>query len=312
MERSSCRGQWNTDLATERPSYSPAVTLDVRLVEGLERLGAVTTLLQRSRLADPLAGLWEAADVQWWWRRPRATDSLPTPVWYDELGPVAAVLLTDWGDSWQCDALVLPGAIDIAVVWTALLEHIERAPTTRLEVLARDDDKTLITLLGNSGFASTDEIGGISWMPAGRQPPLRSLPDGFALLDRSRPGRRPHPMRQRNGEVVEERLRECSLYDAELDLAAITDEGEVAGYALFWLDEITRVGILEPMRVEDVHQRRGLGAALLAAGLERLVAKGASRFKIQFGDGPGRHLYLSTGFEQTSSDRTFVRQQAPS
>jgi hypothetical protein len=151
---------------------------DVRLVVGLERLEAVTRLLQRSRTADPVAGLWEAADVQWWRRRSRASDSLELPVWYDEHGPAAAVLLTDWGDSWQCDAIAVPGVIDIAVVWTALLEHIEDAPAERVEVLARADDSTLIALLGSSGFNSTDEESGITWMAADRRPPIHPLPHG--------------------------------------------------------------------------------------------------------------------------------------
>ena len=38
------------------------------LLRGLGRLNATTTVLQRARLADPLFGMWEAADVQWWWR----------------------------------------------------------------------------------------------------------------------------------------------------------------------------------------------------------------------------------------------------
>jgi hypothetical protein len=58
------------------------------LLWGVERLNATTTVLQRARLADPLGGMWEAADVQWWWRRPRATDELALPVWFDEFGPV--------------------------------------------------------------------------------------------------------------------------------------------------------------------------------------------------------------------------------
>ena len=59
------------------------------LLRGVGRLNATTTVLQRARLADPLGGMWEAADVQWWWRRPRATDELALPVWFDEAGPVA-------------------------------------------------------------------------------------------------------------------------------------------------------------------------------------------------------------------------------
>ena len=37
-------------------------------------LAAVTELLQRIRGAHPTKGLFEAADLQWWWRAPRSTD----------------------------------------------------------------------------------------------------------------------------------------------------------------------------------------------------------------------------------------------
>jgi GNAT superfamily N-acetyltransferase len=45
------------------------VHVPVREVEaaGIEALMLATALLQRARRADPRAGLWEAADVQWWW-----------------------------------------------------------------------------------------------------------------------------------------------------------------------------------------------------------------------------------------------------
>ena len=68
-------------------------------------------------------------------------------------------------------------------------------------------------------------------------------------------------MRRRNGEQVEARLRQCSLYDPALDIAAETADGQVGGYALFWFDPVTEVGMLEPMRVEDEYQRRGLARA---------------------------------------------------
>jgi hypothetical protein len=35
---------------------------------GLEYLALAMALLHRVRLTDPVAGLWEAADLQWWWR----------------------------------------------------------------------------------------------------------------------------------------------------------------------------------------------------------------------------------------------------
>src|SRR6266536_3343846 len=63
---------------------------------GLDYLEDVTVLLQRIRSAHPTAGLYEAADLQWWWRTPRSTDSLPQLFWFDHLGrPEAAVIATD-------------------------------------------------------------------------------------------------------------------------------------------------------------------------------------------------------------------------
>lgn len=43
---------------------------------GHDALMLTTELLQRARRADPLAGIWEAADVQWWWRKPRRSDDV--------------------------------------------------------------------------------------------------------------------------------------------------------------------------------------------------------------------------------------------
>jgi hypothetical protein len=54
---------------------------------GLNYLADVTLLLQRIRLAHPTAGLFEPADLQWWWaQRARPTDQLPQLFWFDEFG----------------------------------------------------------------------------------------------------------------------------------------------------------------------------------------------------------------------------------
>lgn len=276
------------------------------LLRGLERLNATTTVLQRARVADPLVGPWEAADVQWWWRRARATDELALPVWFDEVGPVAAAGLTGWNDAWQVDVFAVPSIVAIEDVWTATLDvaggHRDRA----LEVLVRDDDASLVDLALQSGFAMTDELLGTTWMDAEDRAPA-TLVEGFAVVDRVVRADRPHPMTARNGELVEQRLRQCSLYDPTLDLAVEDGDGTVAGYALFWFDHTTLVGLVEPMRVEDDYQRRGLARMLLTTGLDRLVRKGARRLKVGFGNEAGRNLYLGAGFVQTSVDRLLTR-----
>jgi GNAT superfamily N-acetyltransferase len=273
---------------------------------GLDRLNVTTAVLQRARLADPLSEMWEAADVQWSWRRPRPTDELLLPAWFDKAGPVASAGLTAWGDTWQADIFAVPSIVDEEEVWAATLEAAARHRREALQVLVLGDNTPLAGLAIQSGFAMTGELSGTSWMDADRRPPVAQA-DGFAIVDRVARWDRLHPMIARNGEMVEARLRQCSLYDPTLDLAVEDAEGKVAGYALFWFDPVTLVGLVEPMRVEDEYQRRGLARVLLTNGLDRLARKGARRLKVGFQTDAARNLYLGAGFVQTSVDRLFIR-----
>jgi GNAT superfamily N-acetyltransferase len=276
------------------------------LLRGLERLDATTTVLQRARLADPLGGMWEAADLQWWWRQPRPTDELALPVWFDQVGPVAAAGLTAWGDIWQADVFAVPSSVDEEEVWAATLQATAGHGGDGLRVLVREDDAQLADLAVHSGFAMTDEPSGTTWMEADHRPPVAQV-DGFEIVDRLSRADRPHPMIARNGELVEPRLQQCSLYDSTLDLALEDADGTVAGYALFWFDRTTLVGLVEPMRVADEYQRRGLARMLLTNGLDLLARKGARRLKVGFSSDAARSLYLGAGFVQTSVDLLLTR-----
>jgi len=274
---------------------------------GLEYLTLATQLLQRARIADPDAGLWEAADLQWWWRTPRRSDAVEQTFWLDDNGPAAALVLTEWRGRWGCDPIVVPRAGLLPVVWAHAVEAIETLE--RVETLVRDDDAELIELVTGSGFARGDETSGATWLDAVDRPPVARLPGGFGLVDRTRTAG-PHPMRRRNGDAVEDRLRQTSLYDPWLDLAVETETGETAGYALFWLDPVTQVGLLEPMRVEDAYQRRGLARALLTEGLSRLADRGALRFKVGYATEPARRLYTGAGFRVAETSTSYVRSTA--
>ena len=70
---------------------------------------------------------------------------------------------------------------------------------------------------------------------------------------------------------------------------------------------MTAVGLVEPMRVEEPYQRRGLGRALLAAGLDRLAARGARRLKVGYGTAAARALYTGAGFRVTATLRPYRR-----
>jgi predicted N-acetyltransferase YhbS len=281
------------------------------LLCGLERLHATTTVLQRFRLSDPVGGMWEAADVQWWWRRPRSTDDLALPVWFDDAGPVAAAGLTDWGDYFEVNVFTQPSVVDEETVWTAALEAAAAAGLGNAALhMTVHEGASLADLAIRSGFTMTDELSGTTWMDADQRPPLTQV-DGFTIVDRTTRADHPHPMIARNGDQVETRLRQCSLYDPALDLSVEDADGRVAGYALYWCDHTTGVGLLEPMRVADDFQRRGLARMLLTHGLDRLARNGARRLLVGFETDAARNLYVGAGFVQTSVDRLLTRPAAP-
>lgn len=131
---------------------------------GREGLALATQLLQRARRADPQVGLWEAADVQWWWGRPRPSDEVRKLFWVDDEGHVAGVLLTSWADAWQCDPFV--------------------------------------ELAQRSGFIAGDRDG-TAWMDAPDLPAVPALPEGFVVTDRTERRNAPHPMQpERQGRLA--------------------------------------------------------------------------------------------------------------
>lgn len=271
---------------------------------GPDYLAMVTALLDRIRIAHPTAGLFDAAEVQWWWADARPTDDLGQLFWVDaDGGPIAAVIATQFGDSTQLDPLVLPDATPEWVVHVARrgLAHAADAGFDRVVLEVDRSDAVLRSVLFERGF--TIERDGVveSWLEASARPPISSLAAGYQLRDRTDAAGVPHHMinARRRHVDPEPRLQQTSLYRPDLDLAVYDAGGAVAGYCLFWWNPATGVGVVEPMRVEDAHQGRGLARHLLTSGIERLARRGASRIKVVFepGNPAAAHLYLSCGFE---------------
>ena len=264
---------------------------------GLESLTEATTLLQRARNEHPIEGLWEAADMQWWWRSARTTDPQPMPFWYDDRGPVATARLTQWSSALWLDPVVLPSVKD-ALLQEVVERGLALADGQGLEMLVDDEDQQLRGLLAASGFEG--EGGDVTgWMDAVAAPDVSPLADGYRLTSRAENASSPHHFTRRGGPDAETRLRQTSLYRADLDLFIVDDTDEAVAYGLFWPDPVTGVGLVEPMRTEDPHQGKGLARHIITAGIRKLVAEGSRRIKINWeGDNePAARLYTSVGFE---------------
>ena len=222
--------------------------------------------------------------------------------WTDADGPVGAVLATEFRGTWQCSHPSSPR------VRQSRRRSCGSGRSSRLASLGprllrgagprRPPD--LVAFLRASGFVA-GEPSAIAWLDARDRPAVTAPAEGFVLTDRAARAGTPHPMRGRNGDAVEDRLRQCSLYDPALDLAVEAPDGTVAGYSLYWFDPVTRVGLLEPMRVNDEYQRRGLARAMLTAGLDRLAQRGATRLKVGYSTDIAGALYAGSGFRRTST-----------
>jgi predicted N-acetyltransferase YhbS len=139
---------------------------------------------------------------------------------------------------------------------------------------------------------------------------VAALPSGYQLVDRAVRGVETapeHPLVGRNGPDVEARLRQTSLYDPRLDLAVLAPDDSVAGYALFWHDPVTGIGLVEPVRVEDEHSSRGIGYAMISAGLDRLARAGSTVLKIGWESDRAGRLYTRLGFADVETLTTYRR-----
>src|SRR3954453_7250747 len=97
-------------------------------------------------------------------------------------------------------------------------------------------------------------------------------------------------------------VRREAPWRGDLDCVVVDPSGEVAAFALGWLDGRHAVGELEPVGVRADEQRRGLGRAVCLYALQQLRAAGAETALVgSRGDDahPGpRLLYESMGFRE--------------
>ncbi len=96
------------------------------------------------------------------------------------------------------------------------------------------------------------------------------------------------------------RLRERPVYRPDLDLVAVTPDGDLAAYAIVWWDPETRSGEFEPVGADERFRRQGYATAVMREGLRRLQALGAEGAVVLSDSTPERApsnaLYRATGF----------------
>ncbi len=203
----------------------------------------------------------------------------------------------------QLDPMVMPDATPdwVAHVIERGLAHARESGLEAVGLEVDRADDVLRDVLVGHGFAIEEDGLVETWLAADTRPAISPLHEGYRLSNRLGTMQRPHHMisPKRNNPDPEPRLRQTSLYRPDLDLVVHDSRDDVAAYGLFWYDPVTATGLIEPMRTEDDHQRRGLARHILTTGIDLLVAAGAERIKICYEpDNPASgSLYLSAGFK---------------
>jgi GNAT superfamily N-acetyltransferase len=89
----------------------------------------------------------------------------------------------------------------------------------------------------------------------------------------------------------------------------IAPDGEVAAFAIVWPDDDLGSGPFEPLGTHPAHVRKGLGRAVVTAGLHRLRELGMRTARVATKEPltAAVTLYLACGFQQVDRLRPRVR-----
>jgi ribosomal protein S18 acetylase RimI-like enzyme len=150
--------------------------------------------------------------------------------------------------------------------------------------VAGEHEATKRTMVQRAAFASLD-----FQMPGVTGDSVPSIPDESEINRRTR---------------IYKNVMRLSGYRQELDLVAVTDDGEFVACCTCWLDSENKVGEFEPVGSLPAFRRRGLMRAVMTEGLHRLKSLGAKSAVVGTNafNLPSIRLYESCGFQVVFMD----------
>ena len=183
-------------------------------------------------------------------------------------------------------------------------------PTWFINVFAEQTDR--IRDLADFGFASQANIGEDSWSKVLMTRSAKThvsacpMPSGFAV--RPLAGEQEieayvklhQTAFESKNMTADWRLRTLHHpgYRNDLDLVVIAPNGQMVAFCICWLNMEASIGQIEPLGVHDDFRHLGLGRAILAEGIHRLVQSGATRLFVETDSyrNAAFALYESAGF----------------
>jgi ribosomal protein S18 acetylase RimI-like enzyme len=201
----------------------------------------------------------------------------------------------------------------------ALLGALDLPVTNVGWVLDGDDERQAVCAA--RGFPTGRDPGPVYVRPAaGGVANSGPLPDGFTVrplageheaASRSAAARRSFQTKMEPEAHVARYLAfmRSPAYVGARDIVAIAPDGRVASFAVYWVDAELSLAQFEPVGTDPDFTRLGLGRAVIAAALDRIVAEGIEQARVTTTDdrAPAMALYASCGFEQVGTIRWWFR-----
>ncbi len=241
-------------------------------------------------------------DIRLWW-----TDrQLAAFAWFD--GPTSGEVVVRPGTSDQLE--------NEAMSWLET-KHDRSAPDEPFTICAIDDDAHRTTILTRRGYVQ-GTVGAHRFHRRIESPgAIALLPDGFSVRSVSSDDDvscRVFAQRtsfERSSATIDvwRALMRLPAYRPQLDLIAVAPDGSCAGGCTCWYDEENRAGEFEPVGTSRAYQRMGIGKAIVADGLRRLEAVGATQAIVQTNSTnvAAMALYRSCGFELAATQHDWTK-----
>jgi mycothiol synthase len=98
------------------------------------------------------------------------------------------------------------------------------------------------------------------------------------------------------------RFMQSQVYDPELDVVSVSEEGAIGAFCIVWTDPINQVGLFEPVGTHPGFQRQGFGRAVMMEGLRRLKDRGmkSAIVSTEADNMAAIKLYESAGFQMVT------------
>jgi ribosomal protein S18 acetylase RimI-like enzyme len=106
-----------------------------------------------------------------------------------------------------------------------------------------------------------------------------------------------------------QRFMRSPVYNPNFDLVVESPDGQVASFCIIWPDPVNHIGLFEPVGTQTEFQHKGLGRAVVTAGLRTLRACGMDRAMVcvENDNTAALKLYEAVGFEVKHKLLTYAK-----